>query len=342
MPNRRRVAKARALADEWHGKGVVHTRRGVDRYGRVSFQGILAPKWFRIDWADGTSTEHTSHILRGLGVVSEDRLPPGVPPTEPLRAVMLARMAEEHLDVNAETDLSPVMQVLMPGLVWEDSRAVGVLWDDVQRALTKQQSHHVASELEWKGLCSVVNFYHVRTVVAPLTTDSAQLHYLYALNVLCHTNHPYTDTDVHSHYSPFCAFLYQVHDRAAGTDVYWLDVDNSVLDVTLPLAFKYTRKAVILRTTLTWILQPPPHRMMWLLNNVWKRDAVGLIIRVTDKGVGQPMVWLVVFKNLEARRQMLGTRVPERCSCVWWDSATPLLLRPGIELDNEGSDNDDA
>jgi hypothetical protein len=63
LPSRSRIARARHYVDTWHGKCVMQVRQGRQRYGRVSFQGILEPKWFRIDWQDGTHTEHNASIL---------------------------------------------------------------------------------------------------------------------------------------------------------------------------------------------------------------------------------------------------------------------------------------
>jgi site-specific DNA-cytosine methylase len=80
LPGRSRVAKARRLAEEWHGAPVKQVNQGKTRLGRVYFQGILKPKWFRIDWENGTSSEHMAHIFRHLERVDEDDLPSDFPP----------------------------------------------------------------------------------------------------------------------------------------------------------------------------------------------------------------------------------------------------------------------
>jgi hypothetical protein len=89
LPNRSRIAKARRLADEWHGVGVRRSYRGKEFFGRVTFQHILQPKWFRIHWLDGSSSEHMGHIFKHLVKVPEDQLPPGLPPV-PEPAVIMA------------------------------------------------------------------------------------------------------------------------------------------------------------------------------------------------------------------------------------------------------------
>jgi transposase InsO family protein len=80
LPGPSRIAKARRLAEAWHGMVVKHKHHGKPRFGRVHFQGILEPKWFRIDWADGSSTEHMAHIFANLEKIDDADAPDRVPP----------------------------------------------------------------------------------------------------------------------------------------------------------------------------------------------------------------------------------------------------------------------
>jgi len=84
MPARSRIAKAHKLADEWHGAAVRHVRKGVERYGRIAFQGILEPKWFKISWNDGTTSDHMATLFRHVVKVAEDEAPGIPPPPEPV------------------------------------------------------------------------------------------------------------------------------------------------------------------------------------------------------------------------------------------------------------------
>jgi hypothetical protein len=79
LPGRSRVAKARRLADEWHGSAVKQVTQGRTRLGRVHFQDILKPKWFRIEWEDGSSSEHMAHIFRHLERIEDADLPSDFP-----------------------------------------------------------------------------------------------------------------------------------------------------------------------------------------------------------------------------------------------------------------------
>jgi len=84
MPARSRIAKARKLADEWHGAAVKRTRKGDVTFGRVEFQGILEPKWFKISWSDGTTSDHMATIFPHVVKVEEDEAYGIPPPPEPV------------------------------------------------------------------------------------------------------------------------------------------------------------------------------------------------------------------------------------------------------------------
>jgi hypothetical protein len=84
MPARSRIAKARKLADEWHGAAVKRTRRGVVTYGRIEFLGILEPKWFGASWSDGTYSTHMATLFRNVEKVDEDEATGIPPPPEPV------------------------------------------------------------------------------------------------------------------------------------------------------------------------------------------------------------------------------------------------------------------
>lgn len=88
MPGRSRQAKAQAMADKWHNAVVKHVQHGKLRFGRVRFQGILNPNWFRIDWQNGSSSEHMGRIFANLERVNEADAPYNVP--SPLDPVVVA------------------------------------------------------------------------------------------------------------------------------------------------------------------------------------------------------------------------------------------------------------
>jgi hypothetical protein len=76
-PSRRR--KAQTLVDEWHGAVIVRQpRNGEPVYGRVVFQGILKPKWFKIYWENGTTSEHMGGFFRHVDKVDKADAPPTV------------------------------------------------------------------------------------------------------------------------------------------------------------------------------------------------------------------------------------------------------------------------
>jgi transposase InsO family protein len=94
MPGRSRQAKAQAMADEWHNTVVKHMHHGKLRFGRVRFQGILNPNWFRIDWQNGSSSEHMGRIFANLEPVDEADAPHNVPsPLDPVVVAASRRIA---------------------------------------------------------------------------------------------------------------------------------------------------------------------------------------------------------------------------------------------------------
>jgi hypothetical protein len=96
LPGPSRIAEARRLDEAWHGTVVKHKNHGKPRFGRVHFQGILEPRWFRIDWADGSSTEHMAHIFANLEKIDDADAPNRVPPRPDPVVIVAAR--QHHAD----------------------------------------------------------------------------------------------------------------------------------------------------------------------------------------------------------------------------------------------------
>jgi transposase InsO family protein len=98
MPGRSRQAKAQAMAAEWHNTVVKHNHHGKPRFGRVRFQGILNPNWFRIDWQNGSSSEHMGRIFSNLVRVNEADAPYNVPlPVDPVVIAAASRLAASSI-----------------------------------------------------------------------------------------------------------------------------------------------------------------------------------------------------------------------------------------------------
>jgi transposase InsO family protein len=92
LPARSRQAKANALATEWHNAIVKHKHHKRYRFGRVSFQGVLSPQWFRIDWQDGSTSEHMARIFSNVERIAESEAPYDVPsPVEPAVVAAMSR-----------------------------------------------------------------------------------------------------------------------------------------------------------------------------------------------------------------------------------------------------------
>jgi len=132
LPARSRIAKARELADKWHGMAVKHISKGKTRYGRVSFQGILQPNWFRIDWTNGSVTKHMAHIFSRLERLEETDLPAGFPPRpDPVTIAAAARAPEGAPTVSSPYpwQLTPIMTVPLDSSDW----AILIAFVDLRR-----------------------------------------------------------------------------------------------------------------------------------------------------------------------------------------------------------------
>ncbi len=119
LPSPQRMAMAREVAKKWHAVAIVHGRDGRERYERITFQGILSPKWFRVDWSDGTSSQHHAAFFKHCGVLDEAAVPPSVlaaPPPVTV-AITVGPLIEEdiHWSILTGDDLAIRLWQLMPG-----------------------------------------------------------------------------------------------------------------------------------------------------------------------------------------------------------------------------------
>jgi len=118
--------------DKWHGMAVKHIGKGKARYGRVSFQGILRPNWFRIDWTNGSVTEHMAHIFSRLERIEEADLPVDFPPRP--GPVTIAAASQDPGAVSAAStpnpwQYTPIMTVPLDSSDW----AILIAFVDLRR-----------------------------------------------------------------------------------------------------------------------------------------------------------------------------------------------------------------
>jgi site-specific DNA-cytosine methylase len=331
LPSRKRVAKARALMDMWHGAGVVHTRQGRQRFGRVVFQGILSKKWFQIYWQDGTSSEHSTQILRNLAVVDDAELPDDVPPRPPATIVMAAKHFATPLPkLDSCANVLQYLSMVNPTSVCSDMQALTMLGciNQLYTAPCKSQS----SSLEWDALAQVVDGSHLQVACAPLCRGRKMPLPWFRQGTTLITNHPNMGINCHTHFDPFMREMYEFLDEDGGVDMYLLDVEPCLLELLVPLAKWYARQVTAVRVSLQWLISETARTSSWLRASL-VHPGHGLLITVIDKQGGTvPHAWLLLFADVPARACLLSGRVPRHINFCTWNARMPHCLHPGLTL----------
>jgi hypothetical protein len=328
LPSRTRVAKARALADEWHGKGVVHVSRGKSRFGRVVFQGILERKWFAVNWQDGTSSAHNGSMLRNLHIVDEGELPVGVPPVPPPVTIMVTLSSQSLAKLPPLEGPEAVVEylgMLVSGPDVELGFAVDIMCA-VSQAHTPC-ANTVLRPLMVDALLHVLHLPALHSMLAPVDFSGESHHIFSRIGVkLVFTNHPHAAANSHTHLDPFASSMHEFYATRAGVDAYFLNVPAPLLDIMLPLAVAYASVAVVAVVPATWLFPAPAHRAVWLADEVWATGR-GMFLRVVrPDGTLDSHGWLIIFADNTARVRLLQGRVDSAVKDCTWDSRLPHQL----------------
>ena len=320
LPSRRRVARARQYASQWHGKAVSHTKAGRTRYGRIQFQGILHSKWFAIHWADGTMTEHNASILRHLCVVDDPAAAAQLPPVPP--AVVLTAQALEPPEWGPLATPWEVQHAITQATGWECPPFHAL---DVLCAINKA---YARAPMDWErrntdellaGLRAVLPLELLGSCFLPLS-EGHLLPELLKVGLPCFDNHPSRLAKTSLHLDPFQPRTYQRVADAGFADTIWLVGDPLLLDLLLPLAFSQARMLVVAAVPTRWLSERQLHRVLWLHDEVWGR-SLGLVVHIHQADGALPEAscsWLLLFSSQAHRERLLGGRVPNVCSeCVW-------------------------
>ena len=327
LPSRTRIAKARALASEWHGEGVLHVHKGKARFGRVVFRGVLERKWFRVDWEDGTSSIHNGSMLRHLHLVDDGELPAGVPPKPPPVVVMWAVSASQLARLPDLCDPDAVVQyldMLISGPSCEPEHALGIMCAVTQSYALRANPPFPAHTLD--ALKAVLHLPALHTVLAPLDCADQVAEVFQRPGVLAFSNHPHSLSRASTHLNPFAAATHEFYAAGDGIDAYFLNVQPYLLDVMLPMAVMYASMAVIALVPVSYMFPAPPCRAAWLADEVWSTGR-GLFLRIVqENGLLCSHGWLIIFAEPSARVRLLQGRVDTAVSDCTWDSRLPHQL----------------
>jgi transposase InsO family protein len=284
MPGRSRVAKARRLAEAWHGAAVKHIHHGKPRFGRVVFQGILQPKWFRIDWADGTSTEHMAHIFTRLERLSEADAPDSVPP-QPDPVVVAAASAGSSPAADTEPWTSAPASEL--GLSSQTIEA----WRGIFR----------------KGL--------MRKICAPVLTCSQARKTLRKATNKCLKAGRYARLNSLSAFQQFRPGLHKLLQDAS-PDLVLVPSSPEIFLNVMPLACSYAKAVVCAK------LERPMEQLLWtgyLQNLAWflvpYDTGMMLVHKITNTDPALTETWLYIFPR-KARQNYLTVDIPNKCTYI--------------------------
>jgi len=317
MPGRARLAKAQRLAEQWHGKPVVHVSKGRQRHARVVFQGPFQSKWFLLQWEDGTSTEHHAGILRHLHVIDETQAPATIPPIpEPVR--ILATFRNQFPTLHCwYAEPEHIQQFLFMTMSFA---AAPNGWLLCMRACLR---------LIAEGTMPVVQvaLEHVpilRTLWPEHSTNSCLWpvsgplpEWCPSVFGTCVTNNPCEKAEfARTHFNPFGLAMHEFYGAGPAMDAYAFFSPPELLDLQLPLAHKHACHMVVAYAPSSYVRERMPHRQAWLAS----LRALNLLLFVHIMDEQRAMSshgWLFLFAEPESRAQLMPMSLPLECSeCV--------------------------
>lgn len=329
LPSRRRVARARQYLEQWHGKAVSRTRNGVTRHGRVVFLGVLADRWFRILWDDGTYSDHNAAVLRTLEVLDSADVPVPIPDA-PAPPVLWCRMAEQMEDW-AMPDTPGSMAALISNLMGSSADCDEFVALDTLTALNASLTaqHRPVTPLPdvlWRALSFTIPLQRIGHCFLPLCSGGTPTQLLHP-EFGRFDNHPSPNVHSSLHLNPYLLSTHRRNADAGFSNSYYLDIPAPLLDLLLPLAHSFASHITIALVPVAWLRAKLAHRVVWLHDDVWTR-RLGLFVHVRGPASRVlPVGWLLLFPDTQQRDVCLGGRVPDLCTECLWDAARPYCLQ---------------
>ena len=311
LPSRSRIAKAQRHVDEWHGRGIIHK----GRFGRVTFQGILEPKWFRIHWADGSSSDHTPHILRHLSYCDDSELPAGVPGPAPPFLLMAFRSVRRSIQRPPVTPAEFLAQIAfhMPGERPGDL-VLSVMAKVAAQLRTTGAAQPPVTWSERDALDAVLDQGAIKqmVVVGGVQGDDFVRLWQDQEHVIVLINQPHpagppagrcpdrAGGRPHLHLDPTDLAFAQYFEPAGGADMFYVNIDAVLLTVVLPPLLEVTRKLVCVRVPHEWRPHREGHMGFWFLELV-QEQRVLWVDPLTDEGCHSAHRWLLIFGDAEEK-----------------------------------------
>jgi hypothetical protein len=281
---------------------VVHNKL----FARVTFQGMLAPRWFRLDYEDGTYAEYTTRVLLYLLKAPDDQAPPNLT-VRPDPVTVLAS-SEQTVDwsILTATDLLRRMQLLMPG---EHSLAE---MEQVWRAMSPKKRRLAASP-SVKGnyislLTSVIDFRAFRVVMDPWAHNNVVAAGLEDTDLIIVVNDVLGKAL--STHEPLEPHLYRKVRGAIGSlDAVVMVPPPLFADLAIVTAFHFVTDMVCAYVPAEWISNGHSARFAFLSHH----EMAGTLITITDTQV-RTHCWVCLFKSkahkFTALRPSINVSIP--------------------------------
>jgi transposase InsO family protein len=310
-PSRRR--KAQTLVDEWHGAVIVRQpRNGEPVYGRVVFQGILEPKWFKIYWENGTTSEHMGGFFRHVDKVDEADAPPTVMhKPEPVTVLALRSCHTDTVDsepvnwsIRTPQDLLARMEVLMPGEHSAETMRIihASLSQRIRSKLVKDQPRVAPSEV--LALFAALDFSLCKTVLDPWAGNPAVSKAFRQQGVKLVTNDPWSKATDLAH-EPLDTHLYTSVEGKMNLDAVAMIPPVLLSDIALVTAFYHAAYCVCMYVPVSWLTHAPASRLSIIMDHIHSQTFIGITT------LSNPAYcWVCFFKHPMAFNSMIRSHIP--------------------------------
>jgi hypothetical protein len=310
LPSPARQAKAKAAMEAWHGKIVVRQpRHGEPLQGRVIYQGILEPKWFKVYWEDGTESSHMPGVFRHFGVVDEQHASPTVMhKPEPAQVFALCSHndgTQVNWSVRTADDIRQRMELLLPG------DHPGETIEFIHKSLGKRLRAELVrfqgntAPAAVKALLSVLDFRPCRTVLDPWAGHPAVSLHFKSPGTRLVTNDRWGAGPLN--YEPLETHLYTTVQSKMDLDAVVTIPPVVLSDIALVTAFYHTAQCVCMYVPTVWVTHAPASRMRILMDHIREGTFIG-ITSITD-----PMhCWVCFFHDAATIHSMSRSSDPVR------------------------------